>query len=566
MKFSELASYLEKLEKTSSRLEITKILSNLLKKAHHDEIDKIVYLVLGMLAPNYEGIVLNLAERMMIVVLSQAYDEDPQKIKALFREKGDLGDVAESLAKGKGDGMNVVEVHSALLSLAKDSGEGSVERKVSAMAKLLGRLDPLSSRFVARIPVGRLRLGFSEKTIMDALSFGDKDAKKKIEEAFNIRPDIGYIAKLVRKEGVKGLAESAKPEVGVPVSPMLAQRLNSPTEMVKKMGVVSVEPKYDGLRIFIHFRKKDNFTRVYTRNMNFIDESVFPELKNIGKYIKAKEVILDTEAVGVDPKREEILDFQKTIQRRRKHDVEARAGEIPLQFQVFDVLLVNGKNLINIPYTQRRKELEKVVVNGPLLKIDEHTVTQDPEEIRKLHEKYVKMGFEGVVVKKAEGHYVSGRTGWNWVKMKEEEGRHGKLSDTIDCVIMGYSTGKGKRAGFGVGQFLAGIKDGEIFKSVTKVGTGITDERFRELNERLKVLRVEDKPKEYEVHKDLTPNYWVTPSLVVELAADEITKSPKHTAGLALRFPRLIKLRDDKSPAQSTTLKELESLFKMQKS
>ena len=203
MKFIELASYLERLEKTSSRLEITGILAELFKKSEASEIDKIVYLSLGILAPNYESVILNLAERMMINVLAQAYDEDPQKIKSLFKNSGDLGNVAQELAKGGGSGISVSEVYDALISVAKDSGAGSAERKVSGMAKLLERLDPTSVRFVARIPVGRLLLGFSEKTVMDALRLASLDqgndlAEKEIEDAYNIRPDIGYIARLVK--------------------------------------------------------------------------------------------------------------------------------------------------------------------------------------------------------------------------------------------------------------------------------------------------------------------------------------------------------------------------------
>lgn len=557
MKFIELASYLERLEKTSSRLEITGILAELFKKSEASEIDKIVYLSLGILAPNYESVILNLAERMMINVLAQAYDEDPQKIKSLFKNSGDLGNVDQELAKGGGSGISVSEVYDALISVAKDSGAGSAERKVSGMAKLLERLDPTSVRFVARIPVGRLRLGFSEKTVMDALRLASLDqgndlAEKEIEDAYNIRPDIGYIARLVKTGNIK----KAAPELGVPVVPMLAQRLNSTSEMIKKMGEVSVEPKFDGLRIFIHFRKPD-FIRIFTRNMNSIDAGTFPELDSIGKYIKAKEIILDTEAVGIDEKREMFLDFQKTITRRRKHDVAKSASEIPLQFQVFDMLLIDGRNLINEPYVKRRELLEKAVVNGGLFRVDENTITKDPEIIKNLHQKYLKMGLEGVVVKRANGFYVSGRTGWNWVKMKEEEGKTGKLADTIDCVVMGYTRGRGKRSGFGVGQFLAGIRDGDIIKTITKVGTGLTDEQFKELNLRLKKLSTLKKPKEYEVHKDLTPDFWVTPDLIVELAADEITKSPKHSAGLALRFPRLIRFRDDKNISGVTTKKEV---------
>jgi DNA ligase-1 len=570
MQFSELATYLEKLEKTASRLEITSILTDLFKKTDKDEIQKTVYLSLGVLAPNYEGVLLNLAEKMVIRTLALAYKKNPTEVLGLFKKAGDIGIVAQELANSEkriaNSGITVTQVYERLLEIARDSGEGSQDRKIEKMADLLKNLDPLSARFVARIPVGKLRLGFSEKTVVDALRLaslaqGHDLSETEIENAYNVRPDIGYVAKLVKEGNLK----AAKPEVGVPVVPMLAQRLNSTTEMIKKMGEVSVEPKFDGLRIFIHYRKP-NFIKIFTRNMNAIPLETFPELTGVGKFIKANEVILDSEAIGVDPMREMFLDFQKTIQRRRKHNIAKSSLAVPLQFQIFDVILLNGKSFIDTPYVERRKALEKVVVDGDILRVDENTITKDPGIIKKMHQKYLKMGLEGVVVKKANGFYVSGRTGWNWVKMKEVEGQSGRLSDTVDCVVMGYSVGKGKRSGFGIGQFLVGVKDGDIFKTVTKVGTGLTDEQFRELNTRLKKLGNPEKPKEYEVHKDLTPDYWVVPSLVVELAADEITKSPKHTAGLALRFPRLINFRDDKNPGQATTIKELRDLFKLQKS
>ena len=564
MQLTEFAHFLEKLEKTQSRIEITHILTNLFSQASCEEIDKVTYLSLGILAPSYEGVILNLAEKTMIKVLAKSYGQSEPQIKILYKKAGDLGDVAEELAKEKGvkgEGLTVTNVYEKLLAIAKDSGAGSVERKIEKMANILAKIDPLFVRFIARIPVGKLRLGFSEKTVITALSAGDKTAEKMIEDAYNIRPDIGYIAKLVKENKV----EKTKPEIGVPVVPMLAQRLNSSTEMIKKMGEVSVEPKFDGLRIFIHYRKKDNLIKIFTRNMNAIDINTFPELKNIGRFIKAREVILDTEAIGIDRKREMFLDFQKTIQRRRKHEIEINASTTPLQFQVFDILLVDGRSMIDVSYLERRKVLKEKIVNGDILRIDENTVTNDPEVIKTMHEKYLKMGLEGVVVKRATGNYVSGRTGWNWVKMKEVEGKRGKLSDTVDCVVMGYTVGKGKRVDFGVGQFLAGIKDGDTFKTVTKVGTGLSDEQFRELNERLAKIRSQEKPKDYEVDKDLSPDFWVLPKVVVELAADEITVSPKHTAGFALRFPRLIRFRDDKSTDQITSLTELHNLFKLQK-
>ncbi|MGA2910569.1 MAG: ATP-dependent DNA ligase [Candidatus Microgenomates bacterium] len=561
MQFKDLAVYLERLEKTSSRLEITRILTELYKASSTSEVDKVTYLSLGILAPNYEGVILNLAERMMIRVLAKAYGLTEEKVESEYKKSGDVGDTAQKLAGGRGSNKSVTDVYEKLLEIAADNGEGSQERKIEKTAELLKSLDPLSVRFVSRIPIGRLRLGFSEKTVIDALSSVGHFSSKEIEDAYNIRPDIGYIARLVKEGNLK----SAKPEVGVPVVPMLAQRLNSVTEMIKKMGEVSVEPKFDGLRIFIHYRKKGDFIKIFTRNMNAIPLETFPELKEVGKFIKVQEVILDSEAIGVDPKREMFLDFQKTIQRRRKHEIAKNASEIPLQFQVFDILLVDGRSMINEPYIKRREELKKAVISGSILRVDENTVTSDPGVIKSMHQKYLKMGLEGVVVKKANGFYVSGRAGWNWVKMKEEEGRQGRLSDTVDCVVMGYTRGLGKRVGFGVGQFLAGIKDGDVFKTVTKVGTGLTDEQFRELKTRLTKIQVGQKPKEYEVNKDLFPDFWVEPEVVVELAADEITISPKHTAGYALRFPRLIRFRDDKSAEDATTARELNQIFKLQK-
>jgi DNA ligase-1 len=562
MQFKEFAIYLKRLESTPSRLEITQILADLFKKTDSTEIQKTVYLTLGVLAPNYEGVLLNLAEKMVLRALSLAYNIPVDKVVSLYKKNGDIGDTAEELAKYRVQSTEykVIEVYQKLREIAEDGGGGSQDRKIEKMADLLKNLDPLSARFIARIPVGRLRLGFSEKTVIDSLAQISQIMPDKIESAYNIRPDIGYVAKLVKE----GKLEAAKPEVGVPVVPMLAARLNSTSEMIKKMGEVSVEPKFDGLRIFIHFRKP-NYLRIFTRNMNTLDPAIFPELAEIGKYIKGDSVILDTEAVGLDEKREKFVDFQKTIQRRRKHDITKSSEGTPLQFQVFDILILDGKSFINTPYIERRKVLEKVVTNGGLFRVDENTITSDPEVIKKLHERYLSMGLEGVVVKKANGEYVSGRTGWNWVKMKEVEGTRGKLSDTLDCVVMGYTSGKGKRTGFGVGQFLAGVREGDTFKTVTKVGTGLTDDQFRELKTRLSKVQVMEKPKEYVVDKDLYPDFWVMPSVVVELAADEITVSPKHTAGLALRFPRLIRFRDDKNAGDITQLSELKELLKLQK-
>lgn len=554
MLFSKFSLYLERLEKTQSRLEITAILKELFNALSKNEIKEATYLSLGILAPNYESILLNLAEKMVLRSISIAYERDLDEVSKLYKELGDVGDIAQEYSKKQNtiSEYTISQVFQKLVGIANDGGEGSQDRKIEKFADLLKDLDSLSVRFVARIPVGKLRLGFSEKTVLDALEVGD--------EAYNIRPDIGYIAEMSKT----GTLNEVTPKIGVPIVPMLAARLNSASEMIKKMNEVSVEPKFDGLRIFIHFRRgkqgKADFIKIFTRNMNAIDINTFPELLDVGKHLNADEVILDTEAVGLDPKRQMFVDFQKTVSRRRKHEIEKNSSEIPLQFQVFDILLVDGKSLIGESYLTRREMLTNKITNDKLLRVDENTVTKDPEIIKNLHQKYLSMGLEGVVVKKTNGKYVSGRTGWNWVKMKEEEGSQGRLSDTIDCIVMGYFKGKGKRAQFGLGKILVGIKDGETIRTLTKIGTGLTEDMLVQIRRRLDNLESREMPKEYEAQKDLIPDVWAIPKLVIEVTADSISKSTKHSLGLSLRFPRFIKIREDKGPNEATTLEELRDI------
>ena len=246
MTFAELAKYLEKLENTSSRLEITRILSELFKNSSSVEIDKICYLVLGGLAPNYKGIVFNIAEKMMVDVLVLAYEIKKDMVRDMYKTEGDLGSLADILAqkskyKYKKSALSVAEVYNILFQIAKDEGEKSVERKVSKMADLLKGADPLSARYLARIPVGKLRLGFSDKTVIDALSWmetGSKSKNKGIAEAYNILPDVGLLAKKIKESGIDEVCKNISPVVGIPVLPMLAQRLKSPAEMIEKMGEV----------------------------------------------------------------------------------------------------------------------------------------------------------------------------------------------------------------------------------------------------------------------------------------------------------------------------------------
>jgi len=571
MKFKELSIYLEKLESTSSRNEITSILADLLKTVPPEDIENVIYLMSGRLGPNYKNTEFQIAEKLVLVILARSYGVELTEVQRSYKEKGDIGVVAEELAnkeqRTKNKEQGIAEIHQQLLQVAEVSGSGSVEKKVDGVAEILKSVDPLSARYIARIPTGNLRLGFSEKTVIDALSVmecGTKEKAKQILKAYEVVPDLGILAREIKLNGIDKATKHITPKVGIPVMPMLCSRIKSPTEMIKKMGEVAVEPKFDGLRVLIHFSKPKKILRAFTRNLKDISQ-MFPELSKVGDYVDADEFILDSEAVGMDPELLTLADFQTTMHRRRKHNIEESQKSIPLSFQVFDILLINKESQMDVPYLERREQLKKLIKPNPLLKLDDYTITSDPELITKLHKELRSKGLEGIIVKRKDGGYIPGRTGWNWVKMKEAEDSIGKLSDTIDGVIMGFTSGKGKRVGFGIGQFLVGVKEKDQFLTLTKVGTGLSDAEFQELSKRLQPLVTEIKPDEYEAHKDLTPDFWVKPEVVVELAGDDLTMSPKHTSGYALRFPRLVKFRDDKSANGATTVKEVKKIFDMQK-
>jgi DNA ligase-1 len=575
MKFVELSKYLEKLEKTASRNEMTEILSELFKKTSSAEIEKTVNLLLGQLAPSYEAVVFNIAERMMIQILAKAYDVEVKKARAIYKEKGDLGIAAESLSKTKGKGLSVEKVYLRLLDVAQEEGKGSQERKVTKMADLLSDLDSLSSRYVARIPVGKLRLGFSDMTILDALSFmlkGDKSARKELERAFNVTANIGKIAERVKKKGLKDIKQ-VKAEPGTPIRPSLAERLPSAEKILEKVGdKVAIEPKYDGFRTQVHLYRDDGQEKVkiFSRNLDNTTH-MFPDLVEAVKKLKVESAIFDGEAIAYNEKEDKFLPFQETVQRKRKHGIKEAVAKYPLVLFIFDILYKDGKTLLNEKFTKRRKILERIVKdhkNGTV-RVTEQNIVSDPDKIRQMISNYLSEGLEGGMIKKIDAAYEAGGRGYHWVKYKKTTQKD--LADTIDCVVMGTYKGRGKRAKFGLGAFLVGVREKNEFKSISKIGTGLTDAQFKELDKRTKKLFVDKKPKEYDVDKNLEPDDWTSPSLVVEIMADEITKSPVHTAGkkekrgFALRFPRLVRFRDDKDPENATSVKEVEELYKLQK-
>ena len=587
MTFNEFARFLEKLESTPKRLEITSILTELIKNLETDEVDRGVYLSLGILKAQYESPKFNIAEKMMLRVLENAYSPNKKELNELYTKKGDLGDVAYEISKDSGSrNLQLSDVYKELLDLALIEGSGSQEKKVAKLAELLNKLDKSSAKYVVRIVLGTTRLGFTELTIIDALNSlvgGDKQTKTEIELRYNMHPDIGLIAKKIKEYGLKGV-QKIEIEVGVPIEPQRCQRLSDPVEIIEKMGTASAEYKFDGTRVQVHMDRKmplmstnndqntlfgdkrDNiFVKTYTRNLEDSTHQ-FPDITQAAiEQIDAESVILDGEAVGYNKATGEFLPFQEIMQRKRKHDVAEFANEIPLKYFVFDVLMLNGKSLMNEPLEKRREVISKIIKPGKVIEISKNLVTNDSEKLAEFFEESKEKGLEGLVVKKPEAIYQAGARAYTWIKYKKADTK--LLDDTVDVVILGYYSGRGDRARFGMGGFLTAVYDKNIdtFKTITKVGSGLTDEQFVSLRKRLDKIKVNKKPANAEVDKYFDPYVWVAPKIVVEVGADEISKSAKHTAGYALRFPRMIKIREDRKPEDATSLDEILNMYKLQK-
>lgn len=584
MKFRKLAQYLEKIEQTDSRTEITRILAEVLENSDSGEVDKLCYLILGKLAPAYKDIDFDLGEKMMIRGLAAAFSTPPDEVEEQYDQAGDLGIVAEKLASrssvqkdASSRELSVEKVYQRLLSIAKESGEGSQDRKIQGMADLLAVVDSRSARFIARIPIGKLRLGFSETTLLDALSWmisSDKSHRERIEAAYNIRVDIGYIAKVILQKSLSGL-QGIDIQLGVPINPALCQRLGTIEKIVAKMIVedekndrVAVEPKYDGSRIQLHFRReKGGKTRawLFTRGLEDVS-AMFPDVIAAARKLDEDDIILDGEVVSYDPKTGELLPFQVTMKRKRKHQVQAAAKETPLRYFCFDVLYRNGENLLSESLKNRREILTQVVHSNEEndLAVSPQLVTDSSEEIRRFHQQQLEQGQEGVVVKKWQAGYDVGKRGYTWVKLKQEKNKKGGgLTDTVDGVVMGYYQGRGRRADFGIGAFLLGVKpspDSDELVTIAKIGTGLTDEQWQKMKKQADRCKVSSKPKRYKVAQELQPDVWCEPSLVVEVEADDVTQSPLHSGGQALRFPRLVRFRSEKKPDQVTSLAAIKKM------
>jgi DNA ligase 1 len=572
MNFSEFAVYLDQLEATRSRNELVRIVSELYRACTVDVIEPITYLIQGRLAPFFAPVEIGLGERLLVSAIAMAYGLPKEEVASSYRQAGDLGVTAQRLAPEETGRQppSVVEVHRRLSEIAGMSGIGSIQGKLELFAGILGELDPSSAKHLVRITLGKMRLGIGDPTVLDALSFakrGDRSLRPVLEAAYNRTSDLGLIARTLWAEDTPGL-DALKVTVGKPLRCQLAERLPNSESVIRRLGMVGVQPKYDGFRVQVH--KDGGQVSIFSRNLETMT-SMFPELVAAASRLKVESIILDGEAIAYNPESEEYVPFHETTTRRRKEDIEKVALRVPLRAFVFDAMYRDGLDLTPLPYEKRLEIVNEVLTGSDRLVPTPLTRTDSAEVLSRELLDNISRGLEGVVAKRLDSPYQAGARNFNWVKLKRNAS--GELTDTIDVVLLGYYGGKGKRAEFGAGALLAGVYDSDRdeFVTISKLGTGLSDDGWREIHKRMNRLETSQQPAR--VNSVLVPDVWLQPEVVVEVLADEITPSPRHTAGkvddqpgFALRFPRIVSFRSaDKKPEDATSVREIRQMFQQQR-
>ena len=575
MEFSIIAELFEKMENTSKRIELTNILVELLKKTPKKIIPNVVYLLQGIIRPNFEGVELGVAEKLAIRAISKSSGLPIKKIEDDYRNCGNLGLTASNILKLKtqttftAEKITVERVYETLFKIANLEGKGSQDLKMKYISSLLNDATPLEAKFVLNILLGTLRLGIAENTVMDALAIGftgKKEYRKQIEDAYNVSSDLGKVSEVIASEGLDGI-KKFQISLFNPVRPMLADRIKSEKEATEKMPVeFAAEYKLDGERVQIH--KQADKIILFSRSLENITKYYPDIVENIGNSLDVNEGIFEAEIVAINENTGEFLPFQELMHRRRKYKLKEAVLQYPITVNFFDVLYFDGKNCLNLKYSERRKILENSVKENNFAKLVPMAIVKNENEVEDFLENSINSGCEGLMLKILDAAYRAGTRGGNWLKLKREY--RNELGDSLDLVVIGAYFGKGRRTGrYGTLLLATYNPEKDNFPSICKVGTGFTDESLDQLYQILsnKVILKKNPRIESEMEADV----WFEPELVLEIVASEITLSPIHKtaldtirkgAGLALRFPKFTgKIRIEKGSEDASTDEEVYSLY-----
>ena len=561
MRYSSLVGLYEELESTTKRLEKIDILSKFLKKIETDKLRIIVYLAEGRIFPEWDKRKIGFSERLMFKALNLGSGESIDKIEKLFREKGDLGLVAEEIFGKKKQSnlgnkiLDVDKIFENIRKLAELEGKGTVNRKIQLITELLSNANGKEAKYIVKTVLENLRIGVSSGIIRDSIAKTFDLNPGEIEAAADLSGDYGEVAELAKSGNLK----SVKIKVGKPIKCMLALLAQDVDDAFKALGEkVQLENKIDGFRLQCHFNGSE--VKLFTRSM----ENVTPQFPDVVSYvknnIKAKDYILDAEAVGYNPKTKKYLPFQAISQRiKRKYDIIDMSKKFPVELHVFDVLYCNGRNLMDESLHNRRQILEKIINEKKKeIVLTEKLVTDNKKSAAKFFDNVLKRGFEGVMVKNLESIYRPGRYVNGWMKLKS-------ILEPLDLVIVRADYGEGKRAGW-LTSYTVACRKGNEFLEVGKVSTGVKEKEvelnnsspenltYKEMTKILKPLIIDTKGNEVTLK----------PKIVIEVAYEEIQVSQKYQSGFGLRFPKVIGLRIDKPLKEISDIKLVEKIFNMQ--
>lgn len=587
MQFGDLAEVFDRLEKTSSRLEMTDILAEFFRNVKPEEIRKTIYLSVGRLHPDFVPLELGMADKLVLKAIASVSGRRSEEVEDLWTKTGDPGEVAEMLiAKKKqmtlfSEPLSFQNVIEGLTAIENASGKDSQDKKMKLLARMLHDSSPLEARYLCRIVTGRMRVGAGTMTAMDALAsaFASKEDRPDIERAFNITCDMGLVAETLASGGldaVKGIEVS----VGNPVKVMLAERLRSLPEIMERLGgKCAFEYKYDGIRVQAHIKKgPGGFVKLFSRRLEDLTSN-FPDIgEALLRQLKGREAIVEGECVAYDPDTGTLQPFQNVTHRRKKHGMEKAVEDIPVRIFLFDMLYYDGEDYTLKPYSFRRMRLESSFKDDDSERYDRigytsRAIIDSDEKAQEFFDGAIAARCEGIMAKSLseDSVYRAGSRGFLWIKYKKDYTQ--ALVDSFDLTVVGTFYGMGKRAGkYGALLMAAYDPDTGRFGTACKLGTGFDDAFLDAMPGLLEKYRCETKPASLDA--EMVPDVWFIPGVVLEVTAADISLSPIHTiaygtvkedAGLGLRFPRFTgRVRDDKTPEQCTTASEIVEFYRMQ--
>jgi len=551
--FRELCELCEKLEGTAKRLLMVELVANFLKCLQPDEVEPAVSMILGRPFPKWDQRVLEISWATLSGMIKRLTDVAWSDFRNAFSQTGDIGSATKTVFEASkirrqatliDKPLNILEVRRTFETIAQMLGYGSRERKELLVETLLGKASPLEAKYFVKIFIGEMRTGFHEGLMEMAVAKAFDLPLEMVQTANMLAGDIGEVAAIAKVKGREGIVD-LKFQVFRPIKPMMAQMAEGVSEVIREAGgAIAFEYKLDGARIQIH--KSGDNVRVYSRRLTDVTESLPEVVQLVRSEVKVAQVILEGEIIAVGADRTSPLLFQHLMRRfRRVHEIDEMTKRIPIELQLFDIIYLNGESLVNIPYTERRKKLSEIAGSIQLTK---QIITSSSQQAEEFLKEALNNGHEGLVAKKLDSPYTSGIRGKRWFKIK-------RTLESLDLVIVAAEWGYGRRHGWLSDYYLA-ARDAETgrFMVVGKTFKGFTDKEIVQMTKRLQELAVKEEP-----HRVV-----VVPKIVVEVAYNEIQKSPKYECGMALRFARITRIRDDKNPEDADTIQRVREIYERQ--